>query len=92
VCATIIVDEGLFDISYYLYSCQRQCLFILFLAVRYHGEYEYQDPKSDDDIVNITFVNKNGKHIPIRGKIGDNLLYLGHRYGVEIEGIHENHP
>ncbi len=56
------------------------------IAVRYHGEYEWQDPKSDDEVVNVVFINKDGKRIPIRGKIGDNLLYLGHRYGVEIEG------
>lgn len=55
----------------------------------YHGEYEWQEPKSADEIVNITFVTKDGKRVPIRGKIGDNLLYLGHRYGVEIEGACE---
>ncbi|CAF3816268.1 unnamed protein product [Rotaria sp. Silwood1] len=61
----------------------------LITAVRYHGEYEWQDPKSDDEVVNITFINKDGKRIPIRGKIGDNLLYLGHRYTVDIEGACE---
>ncbi|CAF1185062.1 unnamed protein product [Rotaria sordida] len=61
----------------------------LITAVRYHGEYEWQDPKSEDEVVNITFINKDGKHIPIRGKIDDNLLYLGHRYGIEIEGACE---
>jgi hypothetical protein len=54
--------------------------------VRHHGEYEFQDPKSEDEVVNVVFINKDRKHIPIRGKIGDNLMYLGHRYGVEIEG------
>jgi hypothetical protein len=57
-----------------------------FLAVRCHGEYEWQDPKSDDEVVNIVFIKKDGQRIPIRGKIGDNLLYLGHRYAVDIEG------
>jgi len=56
------------------------------IAIRYHGEYEWKDPKSDDEVVNIVFIDKDGKHIPLRGKIGDNLLYLGHRYGVGIEG------
>lgn len=67
---------------------KRKRKFIVFLltAQRHHGEYEWQDPKSDDEVVNVTFITKDGKRIPIRGKIGDNLLYLGHRYGVEIEG------
>lgn len=56
------------------------------LAVRNHGDFEYQDPKSEDEVVNVTFMDKTGKRIPLRGKIGDNLLYLGHRFGVEIEG------
>ena len=36
--------------------------------------------------MNVVFINKDGQRVPIRGKIGDNFLYLGHRYGVEIEG------
>lgn len=56
--------------------------------MRYHGDYEFQDPKSEEEVVNITFITKENQRIPLRGKIGDNLLYLGHRYGVEIEGEH----
>ncbi|CAF1014049.1 unnamed protein product [Adineta ricciae] len=62
---------------------------LITVALRHHGDYEWQDPKSDDEVVNIVFINKDGKRIPIRGKIGDNLLYLGHRYGIEIEGACE---
>lgn len=61
------------------------------LVVRHHGEYEFQDPKSDDEVVNVNFINKDGNCVPIRGKIGDNLLYLGHRYGVGIEGTRVSH-
>lgn len=39
--------------------------------------------------VNITFVDKTGKKIPVRGKVGDNVLYLAHRYGIEMEGACE---
>lgn len=54
-----------------------------------HGEYEWQNPKSDDEIVNIIFINKNGDRIPVKGKIGDNLLYLAHRYEIPMEGACE---
>nr|XP_053636509.1 adrenodoxin-like protein 1, mitochondrial [Cherax quadricarinatus] len=54
-----------------------------------HGDYEWQDPKSEDEVVNITFVNRDGKKIPVRGKIGDNILYLAHRYEIELEGACE---
>ncbi|XP_061168081.1 adrenodoxin-like protein 1, mitochondrial [Saccostrea echinata] len=55
----------------------------------YHGEYELQDPKSPEEVVNITFIDKTGTPIPIKGKIGDNVLYLAHRYGIELEGACE---
>lgn len=54
-----------------------------------HGEYEMEDPKSEADVVNITFVDKTGNKIPVKGKIGDNVLYLAHRYGIEMEGACE---
>nr|CAG4652265.1 EOG090X0GMO [Triops cancriformis] len=56
---------------------------------RHGGEFEYQDPKSEDEVVNITYIDKKGNRYPVRGKIGDNAMYLAHRYGVELEGACE---
>ncbi|RMX43320.1 hypothetical protein pdam_00014979 [Pocillopora damicornis] len=58
------------------------------------GEYEMQEPKSVDEvyvtiIVNVTYIDRTGDKIKVRGKIGDNLLYLAHRYGIEVEGACE---
>ncbi|CAK9818731.1 Adrenodoxin-like protein 1, mitochondrial [Anthophora plagiata] len=55
----------------------------------FHGEYEMQDPKSEADIVNVTFIDKMGKKVSVKGKVGDNVLYLAHRYGIEMEGACE---
>lgn len=38
--------------------------------------------------VNIVYVTKDGKKHPVKGKIGDNALYLAHRYGIEMEGMY----
>lgn len=57
--------------------------------VKRHGEYEWQDPTSDDQIVNITYITKDGNETPIKGKIGDNILYLAHRHNIEMEGACE---
>lgn len=54
-----------------------------------HGEYEWQDPKTADEIVNITYITKDGAKIPVKGKIGDNVLYLAHRYNIDMEGACE---
>eukprot|EP00053_Salpingoeca_punica_P006944 m.64502 g.64502 ORF g.64502 m.64502 type:complete len:182 (+) comp13928_c1_seq1:80-625(+) len=56
---------------------------------RLHGEFEMQDPKSEDEVVNITYINRAGQKVPVRGKVGDNVLYLAHRYGIEMEGACE---
>ncbi|PIO66069.1 2Fe-2S iron-sulfur cluster binding domain protein [Teladorsagia circumcincta] len=53
-------------------------------AIRYHGDYEYEDPKSEDDVVNITYVLRDGTKKQVRGKVGDNVMY-----GIEMEGACE---
>lgn len=35
------------------------------------------------------YITKNGDKIPIRGKVGDNVLYLAHRYEIPMEGACE---
>ncbi|KAH0546180.1 adrenodoxin-like protein 1, mitochondrial [Cotesia glomerata] len=54
-----------------------------------NGEYEWQDPKSPDEIVNVVFVDREGKENKIKGKVGDNVLYLAHRHNIEMEGACE---
>ncbi|CAF4888447.1 unnamed protein product [Pieris macdunnoughi] len=68
--------------------CIQKCSLYLSSALR-HGEYEWQDPKSEDEVVNIVYVDKDGNKTKVRGKIGDNALYLAHRYGIEMEGACE---
>jgi len=53
------------------------------------GDFEMKDPQSEDEVVNVIFIDKTGKRMPIRGKVGDNILYLAHRYGIELEGACE---
>lgn len=39
--------------------------------------------------MNITYIDKDGNRIKVRGKVGDNVLYLAHRYNIEMEGACE---
>lgn len=39
--------------------------------------------------VNVTYIDKNGKSTDVKGKVGDNVLYLAHRHGIEMEGACE---
>uniref|UniRef100_A0A1I7YWE6 2Fe-2S ferredoxin-type domain-containing protein n=1 Tax=Steinernema glaseri TaxID=37863 RepID=A0A1I7YWE6_9BILA len=58
-------------------------------AVARHGDYEWEDPKSEADVVNITYILRDGAIKNVRGKVGDNVMYLAHRYDVELEGACE---
>ncbi|XP_077981957.1 adrenodoxin-like protein 1, mitochondrial [Glandiceps talaboti] len=69
--------------------CQTRRSFRIESGPLRHGDYEWKDPKSDDEIVNITYTDKNGNQTPVKGKIGDNAMYLAHRYEVPIEGACE---
>ena len=49
-------------------------------AVQQHGgAYEMENAKSEDDVVNITYVLRDGERVQVRGKVGDNVMYLAHR-------------
>lgn len=54
-----------------------------------HGEYEWEDPKTEEEVVNVTVVDTGNNRIHVKGKVGDNLLYLCHRYNIEMEGACE---
>ena len=32
-------------------------------------------------------MDRDGERHEVRGKVGDNVLYLAHRYGIEMEGV-----
>ena len=36
--------------------------------------------------VNVTFIDRDGDRHEIKGKVGDNALYLAHRHDIEMEG------
>ena len=54
-----------------------------------HGGTEWEDPKSEEEVVNIVYIDRQGKRHCIRGKVGDNVMYLAHRYNIELEGACE---
>eukprot|EP00051_Salpingoeca_urceolata_P028191 m.485535 g.485535 ORF g.485535 m.485535 type:complete len:194 (+) comp23865_c0_seq1:61-642(+) len=56
---------------------------------RSHGGFEWKDPASEDEVVNIVYVARDGTEHPVRGKVGDNVLYLAHRYEIDLEGACE---
>jgi len=44
-----------------------------------HGDFEWQDAATPEDIVRFNVIDRNGQQHAVAGKVGDNLLYLCHR-------------
>lgn len=53
------------------------------------GEYEYQDVASESEVVHVNFILRDGTVKKVRGKVGDNVMYLAHRYKIDVEGACE---
>ncbi|XP_008576233.1 PREDICTED: adrenodoxin-like protein, mitochondrial [Galeopterus variegatus] len=53
------------------------------------GEEEAGGPERPEDVVNVVFVDRSGQRIPVSGRVGDNVLHLAQRHGVDLEGACE---
>ncbi|KAK2500040.1 hypothetical protein MC885_002363 [Smutsia gigantea] len=40
-------------------------------------------------MVNVVFVDRSGQRIPVSGRVGDSVLHLAQRHGVDLEGACE---
>uniref|UniRef100_A0A8C6MP83 Ferredoxin-2, mitochondrial n=1 Tax=Mus spicilegus TaxID=10103 RepID=A0A8C6MP83_MUSSI len=49
------------------------------------GEEDADCPELPWDVVNVVFMDCSGKRIPEKGRVGDNVLYLAQRHGVDLE-------
>ncbi|KAJ1060123.1 hypothetical protein K5549_004561 [Capra hircus] len=53
------------------------------------GEEEAGGPERPGDVVNVVFVDRSGQRIPVSGRVGDNVLHLAQRHGLDLEGACE---
>ncbi|XP_004616618.1 ferredoxin-2, mitochondrial isoform X3 [Sorex araneus] len=57
-------------------------------GLRPAGE-ETGGPERPEGVVNVVFVDRSGQRIPVSGRVGDNVLHLAQRHGVDLEGACE---
>ena len=60
------------------YCCQYDC----------HGNPN-DGPQSEEETVNVTYIDRNENRIHVKAKVGDNVLYLAHRHDIDLEGACE---
>ncbi|XP_060037695.1 ferredoxin-2, mitochondrial isoform X2 [Erinaceus europaeus] len=46
-------------------------------------------PAVPGDRVNVVFIDRSGQRVPVSGRVGDNVLHLAQRHGVDLEGACE---
>ncbi|XP_030048759.1 ferredoxin-2, mitochondrial [Microcaecilia unicolor] len=61
----------------------------MFQTAVYLAEEESQVSEPSDDVVNVVFIDRSGQRIPVKGKVGDNVLYLAHKHEIDLEGACE---
>ncbi|XP_029292044.1 ferredoxin-2, mitochondrial isoform X4 [Cottoperca gobio] len=55
----------------------------------YHSEEGSSNADDPEDVVNVVYIDRSGQRIPVKAKVGDNVMYLAHRHGIELEGACE---
>lgn len=57
--------------------------------VLFHSEEGSSNAEDPEDVVNVVYIDRSGGRIPVKAKVGDNVLYLAHKHGIELEGACE---
>lgn len=53
-----------------------------------HGG-DHSKPMTEEETVNVTYIDREDNKINVKAKVGDNVLYLAHRNNVDLEGACE---
>ncbi|XP_041436583.1 ferredoxin-2, mitochondrial-like isoform X1 [Xenopus laevis] len=54
------------------------------------SDAENQRAELSEEMVDVVFVGRSGQRIPVKGKVGESVLHLAHRYDIELEGACES--
>ncbi|CAN9510489.1 unnamed protein product [Ophioblennius macclurei] len=55
----------------------------------HHSEEGDSNAEEPGDVVNVVYIDRSGQRIPVKAKVGDNVLYLAHKHGIDLEGACE---
>ncbi|OCU02720.1 hypothetical protein XELAEV_18008486mg [Xenopus laevis] len=54
------------------------------------SDAENQRAELSEETVEVVFLDRSGQRIPVKGKVGESVLCLAHRYNIELEGACES--
>ncbi|XP_061477633.1 ferredoxin-2, mitochondrial isoform X2 [Rhineura floridana] len=64
-------------------------IFIMMSMILKQVAFQAEDERSAAEVVNVVFVDRSGQRIPVQGRVGDDVLRLAQRHGIELEGACE---
>uniref|UniRef100_A0A3Q0R289 Ferredoxin-2, mitochondrial n=1 Tax=Amphilophus citrinellus TaxID=61819 RepID=A0A3Q0R289_AMPCI len=64
-------------------------VFVALSTGLYQSEEGSSNAEDPEDVVNVVYVDRSGQRIPVKAKVGDNVLYLAHKHGIDLEGACE---
>ncbi|KAM4808379.1 LOW QUALITY PROTEIN: ferredoxin-2, mitochondrial-like [Rhinophrynus dorsalis] len=67
----------------------RRFVIQVFNAV-FQSEDDNTRMENTEDTVDIVFVDRSGRRIPVKGKVGESVLYVAHRHDIDLEGACES--
>ncbi|XP_055069245.1 ferredoxin-2, mitochondrial isoform X3 [Misgurnus anguillicaudatus] len=47
------------------------------------------EDETDEHGINVVYIDRSGQRIQVKGKVGDNVLHLAHKHGIDLEGACE---
>ncbi|XP_038627340.1 ferredoxin-2, mitochondrial [Tachyglossus aculeatus] len=53
------------------------------------GPQQTEEEPPAEAVVNVVFVDRAGRRVPVSGRVGDNVLHLAQRHGIDLEGACE---
>ncbi|KAJ6654497.1 hypothetical protein lerEdw1_006804 [Lerista edwardsae] len=61
----------------------------LFRGFRTAVAFQAEDESCTTEVVNVVFIDRSGEKIPVQGRVGDDVLHLAQRHGIDLEGACE---
>ncbi|XP_053313943.1 ferredoxin-2, mitochondrial [Spea bombifrons] len=56
----------------------------------FRSEGRKEAAELSEETVEVVFVDRSGRRIPVKGKVGESVLYLAHRFDIDLEGACES--
>ncbi|XP_044299725.1 ferredoxin-2, mitochondrial [Varanus komodoensis] len=51
--------------------------------------FQAEDENCMAEVVNVVFIDRSGQRLPVQGRVGDDVLHLAQRHGIDLEGACE---